>query len=214
VLDTRGLPSAWSRWIRRSSPSRDPARGAGHHVALELEWVLRGAYKLPREASPGLAPARSGLCRCAASCSQRGVWSPDQLRSATLSGGRAAEPPANRPVPQLRHPPEHTPHLVCLQKNSHSLRGTLSQGPPLSRLRLLAPARPGLCRCAASRPAGLGMPSCLQLCLFGEPCPFSFSPIEPAPFYARCLPLQPSGSSPTPLQPVAGARPNRIEKQY
>ncbi len=29
------------------------------------------------EASPGLAPAGTGLCRCAASCSQRGVWSTD-----------------------------------------------------------------------------------------------------------------------------------------
>ena len=40
-------------------------------VVLELEWVLRGAYKLPREASLGVAPAAHGLCRCASLSSQR-----------------------------------------------------------------------------------------------------------------------------------------------
>jgi hypothetical protein len=73
-------------------------------VALELEWVLRGGYKLPREAvisvfegllaghspspsgagrareaSLGVAPAGHGLCRCAPLSSQRGLWRTDQF---------------------------------------------------------------------------------------------------------------------------------------
>ena len=48
-------------------------------VALELEWVLRGAYKLPPEASLGVAPAGYGLCRCAPPSSQRGLRSADQF---------------------------------------------------------------------------------------------------------------------------------------